>query len=252
MKEKGKKTTRILIKILVLIIPLTISSCDLLKGEELVSYGRNTYSIDPDTILSDIDDQYNTDFFTPQNDISIKIITPYVQWEISDYFEIGKLLHKKVWNEDLSNWELSLINFRWVCGNIESGPQDAHLGYVKLIKLEGDTKTTKYKSSLSILPRRNIVSGKKEVYYPLVYPYKTISHLDNPSNTISQILDIAEKNGGTSIRSSVNNACDINVLLNPNSVGYSGWQVAYRDETGGELVEFFIDPETLEIDKIFD
>lgn len=212
-----------------------------------MSSSEGYYTIAPATILESLA-QGKTDVFTPQI-ATPEAITPTpaqpVQWSQADYFRIAQALHEFVWNESWDGWALDKLLFRLDCAEVSRGPQRAHFTFFRVIHTR--EQESRLERDLWIEPFTNSASWHEVEYYPNVLDAQGID-LSQIKIPVESALRIAEQNGGAAVRSEVEDACRIYLILAPGSK-YNGWQVAYsgydpKYNAPTNLFEIRIDPFT--------
>jgi len=242
------KKTRFYILALVLVIGICLGSAYLfirfLLGEETRYDGREWYTIDSDTILQDLKAGKSGVFILKEDDSYTSIGEP-VEWRVEDYEFIFKVFHELTSGESLDNWQLSYLMFSWDCEHFDKGPQEALFRYVKIEKIR--ERESRFVSHVLIEPRRNELSGGIIEFYPRYLRWKVA----DPANMIGveEALHIAEVNGGSDYRASVDNQCEITASYYPDdNLDYNGWEVSYENDSPGVVDKYYyIDPKTGEL-----
>jgi hypothetical protein len=214
--------------------------------EEEVSYGGpDLYTIDWDTILQDLK-AGKTDVFVLQEDYpDIRYGEP-VEWSSEDYFFIAKVFHEWTSGETLDNWQLNGLLFSWDCEIFDKGPQNAYIRYIKVEKVR--ERKSRFLSEVRINPRDKDFFGGQTEHYPRKNRWKVID--TTKAITVDEALNIAERNGGSQFRESLNHECNITVSYFPDSsLSYDGWDVHYFDDIWGDKgYTIHIDPMTGEVE----
>ena len=216
---------------------------------EEISLGVYGYKIDPDTILSFLyDDDLNVLLY---EDDTMPVYDPEdyipVKWQVSDYLLIANALHRSAWGESLESWQISRVDFEWDCQYMSTGAQELWIDYYKIIKT--DEKDARLESNIKIQPRRIAVSIEKFKYYPNYWTMSGIN-LDELPISMTEAVEIAEKNGGKIVRESADNNCYVLVLMNIER--YDGWRVFYKmeDVSKNKNLYFYIDSKNGDVEKI--
>ncbi len=239
-----KSSLRLLI---LLLLSFPVTSCKIYLEESLVSTTYQSYSIDTEKILDDIQ-QIGSEVFTPQ-ELSIYEIDiipeKYMDWEVDDYFLIANALHTLAWSESLESWNLHLFSLGWDCNELDKGPQWAFFIYFKNGKIKD--RESRFVSTITLEPLRNSVAIHKEEIYPKIMNWSIIN-LEKFPVSIEDTIKIAENNGGSEIRENLSNKCDISLAMEIGSLEYDGWRVSYSNNEGRLLV-FKINPNTGKLEK---
>jgi len=207
---------------LTFLISISCISCSL-RREEIVLEEEGYYLINPDTILAEIA-QGKTDVFTQQNippETQISNSFNTVQWNQEDYLDIIRALYSFVWNESIEDWNIRHILFSMNCEDINSGPQFA---YFILYRVDNVRETeSRFERQIYIDPSNGSVKWSEVEYYPNLVHQRPIE-LAQYKVSISNALQIAERNGGEKARTGVDNNCIVRTqLFNSNNQ----WRVSY-------------------------
>jgi hypothetical protein len=221
MSNEAKK-----IWIISLTIALLISiSCQTfsLRNEKVVRGDETYYLINPDTILDAITNG-KTDIFdlqtvTPQPALSQSLST--VQWTQKDYLSIVEALHKYVWHESIEDWNIRYILFHLNCEDVSKGPQSAYFILYKVV--EYNQQKTRFEHQIYVDPSNNSVGWSEVEYRPSLVTQHPIE-LSNHKISITDALQIAEKNGGQAVRTEAANNCTVNGEFINSS---DNWRISY-------------------------
>jgi len=196
------------------------------------------YTIDPNTILESIANG-KMDVFTLESVTHERqplMSSMPVQWSQSDYSQIAQALHQYVWNEPLEDWSFGSMQYGMDCQDVSNGPQYAYFGYYKVTHY--GNQTSRVVHEIYILHEVNSVHWVETVYSPQSQNWQTLD-LAKVKVFVSNALAIAEMNGGSEMRSSVEDKCKIMLSLAP-AAEYSGLQVLYSNNQSFFLI--YIDP----------
>jgi hypothetical protein len=210
--------------------------------EEEVQYDEtNFYTFDSNTLLQDLK-AGKTDVFVLQEDYPGTPWGEPVEWSSEDYFFIAEVFHEWTSGETLDNWQLNGLMFSWDCEHFNKGPQYAYIRFIKVEKVR--ERKSRFESEVRIDPRNNHLLGGQIEHYPRKFRWKVID--TTKAITVDEALNIAEINGGSQFRESVNHECEILVSFFANdTLDYDGWDVHYYvDIWGDEGVTYHIDPMT--------
>lgn len=194
-----------------------------LRGEETFYGNKAYYSFDPKTILSDIA-RGNTNVFTlqtatPEPPLSNSFNT--VRWTEEDYFNIIQALYKFVGNETIEGWNIRYVLLSTKCEDISEGPQVAHFILYKVV--ETPEKESRFERRINIDPSNHSASWFEYEFSPnLVGQYPV--ELSRYKYSTTEVLQLAEKNGGETIRMDVSNNCTVDVEF---IRGSDIWRVSY-------------------------
>lgn len=209
---------------LVLIFLITTSCQRLsLQGEEMFIGRKNYYSFNPDTILSDIA-RGNTNIFllqtfTPLPPLSHSLNA--VRWDEGDFFDIAQALYKFAGNETIEGWSIRHASFNVKCEDVIEGPQSAHFIFYKVV--ETHEKESRFERRINIDSSNGSASWFEYEFSPNLVQQHPID-LSKHGMSIIDVLQVAEKNGGKEIRTSVSNNCLIDVEA---ARGGGVWRVSY-------------------------
>ena len=194
-----------------------------LRDQEIIRRAQEYYLINPNTIVADIA-QGKTGIFTPQSvtpEPPLSTSLSIVQWSQANYLDIARALHQFVWNEPIEAWNIRHISFSMKCEDILNGPQFGYFIFYKVAKTREEESL--FEHQIYIDPSNNSVSWSEVEYYPNLARQRAIE-LSQYKLSISDALQIAEKNGGEEIRMEIDNDCKVRVqLFNTNN----DWRVSY-------------------------
>jgi hypothetical protein len=185
------------------------------------------YRIDPGTILASLD-QGKTDVFMPLLEDHNDITESYtVSWAQSDYLKIANALSQKLWGKplDLKDWSVLDIGFEKDCMNDSSGFESFSMIYYKIVQLGFQIEySTRY---MNMSPSYGYVqwAGDGTFYAPLLAGFQRID-LPNFKISADAALQIAERNGGSAMRTQLANKCGISVYMPDGDT--SNWFVNYN------------------------
>lgn len=263
MINKRNKARRILTVLLVLIIPASIAFlvlCLVIRAnlEQVELFPLNSsyqdtgnYRINPETILEALD-QGKTNIFTPILTASEAENTPnsvgLYPWKQSDYLKVASALRQFIWKDNLENWRLYSMYFYRGCQDNPIGFDSGEMTYFKA-RHGLFSYTTRV---IDIYPSGGEVSWGGGANFPRSLSGWTSLNLESLTVTADNALQIAEENGGKEFRLKVENACTIDVFINPNpdSSNDEDW-IVYYNNMGYSVFEMHINPYTSEI-KVLD
>lgn len=219
-----RQTNNLLIFILMSLMLISSISCQWLsiRSEEIIRGESGYYLINPDTILDELA-QGNIDVFA-LNDVTPEppLLNPFsaVQWTESDYFLIAQALYQFVWNESIEDWSLWDLTFAMRCGDVSNGPQTAYFTFYKVVQVR--EQESRLKRQLNIDPSNNSVSWSEIEYYPNLVHLRPLD-LSQHKLSVTEVLQIAERNGGGEARAAVDNNCIVRIQLFNSNI----WRVSY-------------------------
>jgi hypothetical protein len=160
---------------------------------------------------------------------------------------IADALHTSAWGESSDNWQIWNMIIDWDCQYMSIGPQEAWITYFKIEKV--DENNARFESRMIVQPRRIAISIDKYEHYPF---YRDIDGIDIDELTISisEAVEIAEKNGGKKVRESVENECSVSVFIRSDPMSYNGWEIHYDMEDYSNNFSIYINPNTGDVEEI--
>jgi hypothetical protein len=217
----------------------------LMDEEQRISYTQ-VFAIDSDTILQDLKVGKPGVFVLQDSDKYKPMdLGEPVEWSLEDYKFIAEVFHELTFGESLDDWQLSGLFFSWDCEHFDKGPQEALFRHIKIEKIR--ERESRFVSEVHIEPRRNVLIGGKIEFYPRYFRWKVV----DPAKTIGveEALQIAEANGGSDFRASVDNVCEVRASYFPeNHLAFNGWEVSYENDSPGVVDKYYyIDPKTGEV-----
>lgn len=151
-----------------------------------------------------------------------------IQWSQNGYLDISRSINEQVWHDNLDGWLLYRMIFGTRCQDNLSGFENGTITYYKTIFRNNKIRYTTRDMIASPKYMSIIWGGGTEYPHPL-FGWKNID-LNKIKITAEDALKIAEENGGKKTRLSVQNKCDIHVLLLRGN--YDGWLVYYNNSLG--------------------
>ena len=223
-----------------ILLAIILSACRLFSfGTEDTMYWKETaYTIDPDTILDSLA-QGKKDVFTLQTATPEAELPPAsepVHWSQSDFYRIAQALHEYVWNESVEEWYLPDMEFGMDCQGAFDGPQYGRFVFYKFVHIR--EQESRIEHDIYILHQENTVRVFETEYYPRLETWQNIDWA-KVKISVTDALQIAERNGGYEARSNENNECKISLALAPGSK-YEGWQVMYTGNNRTRLFDIHI------------
>jgi hypothetical protein len=204
------------------------------------------YSIEPKSLLDTLEEG-NVDAFAPIVADESPFLPPDQQipvtWTQEDYLRIADALFTFLWDDGLDSWQLNSMSFDLNCTDFSIGLQEGDFTFFK--NQQASDAETRLERFIRIDPRNKYIYIAEYAYYPKLANWSSID-LKNNKFSASKILQIADKAGAKAKRESVENACDIHLLLAPGSPRYDGWQIYFRraDKDRTKLLYVEVDPFT--------
>jgi len=198
-----------------------------------LSYSSTKYEINPETILSSLD-QGKTEVFNhiiaAPEDYTPLAAGSFV-WTQSDYFKIASALGRIEMNEDLNGWHVLGMWFDKECSDDLKGFDSGSINYFKTDTDNGTMDYLHYQTiTIAIDPLFKIVDvGRGNFPRPLL-GWRSINSFNI---TADDALKIAEEKGGEEVRLKTNNKCKIGIYFSPVDgnkyfeVNYWGWFIIH-------------------------
>jgi hypothetical protein len=206
---------------------------------------QGSFLIDPKTILESLENG-ETDVFTPNlgqvdGELPDVVFEGAINWKPSDFMMITEALNRKVWKDNLDDWQLYNMVFFMDCQDNPGGFERGFMTYFRGF-LAYEVR------DFSIMPRNTYVGWGGGADYPRpLFGWKSID-LDKLGVDAMDALVIAEGNGGKNYRLKSNNECRITLSLMPEM--YKNWDVTYLIDNSPEF-SVTIDPFTGEIKSMW-
>ena len=230
-----------------LVLISAMPSCKFSETEKRMNLFNHYYTIEPSSLLDTLKTG-KTNVFSPIAEEPAHIPPDQqipVTWTQDDYLRIADSLFEFIWNDNLDGWKLNSMHFALGCANYSVGFQNGNFRFFKNIEKNG--RESRIVRIINIDPRSKFVFVTENEYYPKLVSWSSID-IGRTQLSARDILKIAENAGGHEKRLSVENACDISMLLSPDYASYNGWEVDYsRNDAGTSLYHIQIDPHTGEI-----
>lgn len=196
-----------------------------------VKYDMVIYSIDPETILSSIDQGENEVFKPPLkdpiNDNVTQLWPPgHFAWGSEDFEKVANSLHQTVWNETLKAWKLFSANFSILqCADVNRIDEASFVFY----QSRGNWYHLVHSMTID-LEYGFVYAGNDNGYY--TGKWKDLDLDKAVVNTANEAVQIAEQSGGEKIRFGLidNQECSINIFFANFVIDQQnwGWRVIYR------------------------
>jgi hypothetical protein len=228
-----------------IIFAWAITACYFEESRSSILLPYDQYNIDTGTILESIS-RGEKNIFTPIETPSVPVeFQPVpVDWGQSDYLAIANSLHEFVWNESLDSWSLNAVNFSSMdCNRISYGFQNVRFIFFKEVKNANNDDGYRIEHAMYIELYEKSVGVTASKYSPLVMAWTEIdlTKIKVPSD---KAFEIAEYNGGSEIRKSMNNNCSVSISLNSGASSNKNWLVSYYSEGGSPSFNIEIDSVT--------
>jgi len=231
----------------VIILFVTMLSCNIGQTEEQTTLFDQYYTIDPTSLMVSLKNGDMNAFTPVSDDLELLPVDQQlpVDWLQADYFYIANTLYDSVLGKTLQSWQLSSMDFSSRCSYIHNGFQNGRFEFFKVVKeKEQESRIIRF---IDIDPRGNFIYVKEQKYYPNLVNLEAID-LIQLKISADRAFQIAESNGGEEKRQSVGNACNISLVLSPGPANKRGWKVSYtRSDNGIPLFRVEIDPITGEV-----
>jgi hypothetical protein len=198
------------------------------------------YKIDPKTILDSIANG-NRNVFQPEEEQSQAPIPGMaIAWSQATYQRVADALYQTVWKESSVGWSLYRMHFHTACQDSPSGFDYADFTYFKDINLNGEKLYAAREIFMN--PQYGDVSWGGDTNFPRpMFGWRRID-LTGIQFAAEEALRTAETKGGQEARLSVQNQCQIHVLMNPEAYGYDDWKVSYSGNSSLPSVEIRVSP----------
>jgi hypothetical protein len=215
------------------------------KREEKTNLFNQLYSIEPESLLGDIEQGKADGFFPideeppwPPPDQQIP-----VPWTQEDYLRIANALFELIWNDTLNGWELNHMYFNLGCTKYDIGFQSGIFTFFKNEEINGNK--SRIERIVNIDPRDKTAYITENRYYPRLVDWSSVPSNENLLSA-EEALQRADNVGGKEKRLSVQNACEISLSLNQD-VGWWNkkwwWWAHYsgKDDEGRRTTLFSVD-----------
>ena len=216
------------------------------KREKNTNIFYHYYTIEPASLLEALEAE-DLNVFIPIDE-EPTLIPPNqripVSWTQDDYLIIVDALFQLVQGstDTMEGWQINSMQFALGCTQFGIGLQDGNFRFFKIVKT--NRQESRIERIVNIDPRSKVVFITENDYYPILANWSAI---DLGQNLLSadEILQIADNAGGREKRVSIENACDISLLLSPDYASYNGWEVSYyRRDNRKTIFHVEIDPIT--------
>lgn len=246
---KHRKTARTILVVAIILI-LSCTLCNAFAYAPLLDqvdqsinggdfYPEDYYSINPNTIISAIDQRLpNT--FSPMAESPDSFWSAYdssIQWHQSDFVKTATALNHIAGKDRITDWGFHTVFFTVPCKDYRDGFSHGYFALFRPTWIKGQLY---YEArEMVISPSSSIVRwGDGRIYPRPIFGWNKIK-LDKFNITADEALRIAEANGGKEIRLNEGNNCQISVIGNDNewTVLYSMLATYRIDASTGKIVE---------------
>jgi hypothetical protein len=191
----------------------------------------NTYEltlIDPATVLDDIRKGKKLVLQTqPEpNPTNPPFMMP-ISWSQNDFLEVAQAYGQVIWQDDLNSWHLYKILFHGDCDSSDGKFTDADfLYYQEVTKGEEDLYSV---HGIELSPEYGWLTWGGDSFYPRprFFRWAEIDKKSIVKVPAEEALTLAEQRGGSEFRKTVNNNCDISVIMWPAELQRAEWLVTY-------------------------
>jgi hypothetical protein len=224
--KKSIKYISIVLVIFILLIYIYVDKALYLKWSEykVPSYlvrgnedSESTYLIDVNTVLDSLRSEKGN-VFTPvstSNEDSLPSPLPDTfSWSQADYKKIANALSQYVWKESLDDWHLYFAKFM-----ISRFDNSFRIEYALFTFYKRGNDGYIIHEITIDTPQGKVITG--ENLYHDTGKWKSLDFDELTISDISQVIIIAEANGGESACSSVKNKCNIGIWLSSYLYEYS-------------------------------
>jgi hypothetical protein len=183
------------------------------------------FRIDPATLLASLD-KNPADVFLPEPDMSMqKVYDKPISWSQANYATITEKLAAYVWQDALTDWMLFRMDFGTSCQDVPVGFDTADYIYFRTTLIGGRWQYVA--RAISITPQYGDAATGDNTNFPRpILGWKYIRP-DSVRVTAETALQKAELEGGEAARRSMQNQCQIHVIMYPNLYGHSNWKIVY-------------------------
>jgi hypothetical protein len=199
-----------------------------------------SYKIDPNTILKSVDGEPSLVFLPETTVMPASNTNNEMAWTQAEYYKIAAALFEFVWKEPLNrNWNIHRISVGTNCKENLVGFEHATFVFNQLL-FQGEN--FRYNArAVEIAPLDGEVFWGSGNTYPRPLFGESQFDLGNVKTTADDALNIAEKNGGKTLRQSIQNHCALDLFLEERY-----WRVVYyhRDDVREAPLNIYIDPYT--------
>jgi hypothetical protein len=151
-----------------------------------------------------------------------------IYWRYADYLQIAQLLYQQTWTDELEGRNLFQISFQAKCHRVEGLDfASATLRTFKVVPATSNKEEMRIERTITIIPSDNLIVSLEQEFQPTGYETAAVVwsryHI-----TADEALQIADRSGGSAVRTSVNNQCVI-VVYAPGESNGQDWTVRYVD-----------------------
>lgn len=229
-----------------IILSLLISGC---KTKEAEFSSLIDYAFDASTIIQEASIPNHGDLFQEfEEDYIREEVNQYTYWSSDQYNQLVPLFFNEVLTDSVANWKISSAAYISACDEVEAGFVNNQFGLFQEKRSFLDVIITE--RIIMIDPSDEYIEYYDKTYKKFLFGLRSFDLLTKQI-TPEKALQIAEKNGGASVRKKFNNKCYVGIYSGNNSKN-SGWEVNYVDfESSQHVFESSIDYNTGEFKLIY-
>jgi hypothetical protein len=205
-----------------------------LEQEQQIDQGQKNYYIDSSSLLQSLAQSEKDSFIlqTATPKATLPTSPSSISWKQADYYFIAQSFYQLVLGESLSEWKLTKMYFGLDCKDINTGLQQAGFTFFKTEHTrDRDSRLIRY---INIAPKENQVYFSETEYYPELEQWQFID-LNQIKISAEGALEIAEKAGGSKIRTDKGNNCYVTELFDSRGK-FNGWSLWYSSDNGSVFV----------------
>jgi hypothetical protein len=204
----------------------------------------NTYTIDPNTILDNLENG-KSDVFTLQTtpNNNLRETPTKDQWAQMDFLLVTQELNKFAQQESLSDWHLNEMHFMTDCKNASYGLESGIFDYYRTEENSPDSRLNLTFYVEPMLGQVELVETKSTPDLDKLEPLD----VNGFKISVEEVIQIAEDNGGFTKRTQINNECYISARIKGGGTyykgfAYDGWVISYISPTTNHdsSFEFYI------------
>ena len=210
------------------IVGASTTACDFSENTRRRVVSEYNYSFEPASILQSIFEEEQNVFSEVNINSEPSIIeSQSVLWDQSDYLQLVDAFHEYVWNESVDTWSLNYMSLSLSCNQIGKGFLSASFSYFQ--ETPARDEGSEIEHQIDIYPGRRLINAWEFAYESRLFRGRNVT-ISTAVLSANDALMIAENAGGLQERLSLNNKCEISVILAPNSVNNLEWKVLYSPQ----------------------
>jgi hypothetical protein len=184
--------------------------------------------INPATVLDDIHNGKKLVLqIQPDPDPANPSFIMPISWSQNDFLEVAQAYGEVIWQDDLNLWHLYKLLLHRDCDSSDGKFTDAEFFYYQEVaKGENNLYSVRV---IDLSPEYGYLTWAGDTFYPRpsFWGWTEIDMMNITKVPAEKALALADQRGGNEFRKTVNNTCDIGLIMWPADLKRMDWLVSY-------------------------